>query len=324
MRTGVPDRDSRGEDGHRLGRAPPKRDHDLCVLRRRLLVQGRDAGRRGSPYGSLQRRRGERRSFVREGPLRLGLRDPQRAGATPMVRERSTEPWRAVSWQEAISYAAERLRSIQDRHGSTLSVGSLRRVAPTKRSSSCRRWCRAAFGNNNVDTCARVCHSPTGFGLKQTFGTSAGTQDFKSVDSCDVIVVIGANPTEAHPVFASRMKRRIREGAKLIVIDPRRTEIVRSPHVEADYHLQLHPGPTWQSSTPSPTSWSPRTSWTTSFVAERCEPDDFANWAGFISCTRVQPRGDRGDNRCARRGPAGSRAPVRHRRQSRPSTTASA
>ena len=86
---------------------------------------------------------------------------------------------------------------------------------------------RAAFGNNNVDTCARVCHSPTGYGLKTTLGTSAGTQDFDSVDEADVILVIGANPTDAHPVFASRMKRRLREGARLIVVDPRRIDLVQ-------------------------------------------------------------------------------------------------
>jgi formate dehydrogenase major subunit len=70
-----------------------------------------------------------------------------------------------------------------------------------------QKMIRTAFGNNNVDTCARVCHSPTGFGLSQAFGTSAGTQDFKSVELADVILLIGANPTDAHPVFASRMKR---------------------------------------------------------------------------------------------------------------------
>ncbi len=92
---------------------------------------------------------------------------------------------------------------------------------------------RGVFGSNNVDTCARVCHSPTGFGLSTTFGTSAGTQDFDSVMDPDVILVIGANPTDAHPVFASRMKRRLRQGAKLIVIDPRRIDLVRTPHIEA-------------------------------------------------------------------------------------------
>src|SRR5690606_18649107 len=84
-----------------------------------------------------------------------------------------------------------------------------------------QKMVRAAFGNNNVDTCARVCHSPTGFGLKTAFGTSAGTQDFRSVEHTDVMLLIGANPTDAHPVFGSRMKRRLREGAQIIVVDPR-------------------------------------------------------------------------------------------------------
>ena len=105
-----------------------------------------------------------------------------------------------------------------------------------------QKMVRAAFGNNNVDTCARVCHSPTGYGLKQTFGESAGTQDFQSVAQADVIMVIGANPTDGHPVFASRMKQRLRQGARLIVADPRRIDLVRSPHIEADHHLQLQAG----------------------------------------------------------------------------------
>src|SRR5262249_4368386 len=78
--------------------------------------------------------------------------------------------------------------------------------------------------------------------LSQAFGTAAGTQDFGSVEQTDVIIVIGANPTDAHPVFASRMKKRLRAGAKLIVIDPRRTDLVKSAHIEADYHLPLRPG----------------------------------------------------------------------------------
>jgi formate dehydrogenase major subunit len=96
--------------------------------------------------------------------------------------------------------------------------------------------------NNNTDTCARVCHSPTGYGLGQTFGTSAGTQDFDSVMHTDVVVVIGANPTDGHPVFASRLKKRLRQGAKLIVIDPRRIDLVKSAHIEAAHHLPLRPG----------------------------------------------------------------------------------
>jgi formate dehydrogenase major subunit len=208
---------------------------------------------------------------------------------TPMIRETIDEPWRVVSWQEAISYAAERLRSIQDRHG----VGSIGGITSSRCTNEevfvVQKMIRAAFGNNNVDTCARVCHSPTGFGLKQTFGTSAGTQDFKSVDSCDVIVVIGANPTAAHPVFASRMKHRIRQGAKLIVIDPRRTEIVRSPHVEADYHLQLLPGTNVAVVNALAHVVVTEDLVDHEFIAERCDPEDFAIWAAFISSPEYSP-----------------------------------
>jgi formate dehydrogenase major subunit len=161
---------------------------------------------------------------------------------TPLIRDAIDQPWREVSWDEAITFAATRLKAIQAERG-RFAVGGI----TSSRCTSEEVWVvmkliRAAFGNNNVDTCARVCHSPTGYGLKQTYGTSAGTQHFDSVAGADVIVVIGANPTEAHPVFASQMKRRLREGARLIVIDPRRIELVRSPHVEADVHLPLKPG----------------------------------------------------------------------------------
>src|SRR6202035_5384605 len=101
---------------------------------------------------------------------------------------------------------------------------------------------RGGFGNNNVDTCARVCHSPTGYGLSTTFGTSVGTQDVDSVEHTDVVILVGANPTDAHPVFASRLKKRLRQGARLIVIDPRAIDLVRTAHVEAAYHLPLLPG----------------------------------------------------------------------------------
>jgi formate dehydrogenase major subunit len=160
----------------------------------------------------------------------------------PMVRERTSDPWREVEWDEAVGTVARRLREIQQRHG-TGSIGAISSSRCTNEEVFVvQKMVRAAFRNNNVDTCARVCHSPTGYGLKQTFGESAGTQDFRSVAEADVIVVIGANPTDGHPVFASRMKRRLREGAKLIVVDPRRIDLVRTPHIEAEQHLQLRPG----------------------------------------------------------------------------------
>jgi formate dehydrogenase major subunit len=117
----------------------------------------------------------------------------------PLIRDSIHDPWQKVSWEEAINHAAKRFREIQAKYGRK-SVGGVYIV---------QKLVRTAFANNNVDTCARVCHSPTGYGLKQTLGTSAGTQPFESVMDADVIMVIGANPTEAHPVFASQMKRRI-------------------------------------------------------------------------------------------------------------------
>ena len=208
---------------------------------------------------------------------------------TPMVREAITDPWKPVSWDEAIGYTADRLRSIQARHG----VGAIGGITSSRCTNEevfvVQKMVRAAFGNNNVDTCARVCHSPTGFGLKQTFGTSAGTQDFKSVEKCDVVILIGANPTEAHPVFASRMKRRLREGAKLIVIDPRRIALVRTPHVEASYHLQLSPGTNVAVVNALAHVVVTEDLVDHEFVAERCEPDDFARWAAFISAPEFSP-----------------------------------
>src|SRR4249919_446422 len=160
----------------------------------------------------------------------------------PMIRSKITDPWREVSWEEAVNYAASEFKRIQAKYGRS-SVGGITSSRCTNEETFLvQKLVRAAFGNNNVDTCARVCHSPTGYGLKTTYGTSAGTQDFDSVEQADVIMIIGANPTDGHPVFASRMKQRLRAGAKLIVADPRRIDLVRSPHIEAAYHLPLAPG----------------------------------------------------------------------------------
>ncbi|GAA1478038.1 formate dehydrogenase subunit alpha [Nocardioides aestuarii] len=160
----------------------------------------------------------------------------------PMVRDTTADEWRVVSWEEAIGRVAEGFRAIQAEHG----VGSIGGISSSRCTNEevyvVQKMVRAAFGNNNIDTCARVCHSPTGYGLNQTFGTSAGTQDFKSVESADVVLLIGANPTDAHPVFASRMKKRLRAGAQIVVADPRRIDLVRTPHVEAAHHLPVLPG----------------------------------------------------------------------------------
>jgi formate dehydrogenase major subunit len=136
---------------------------------------------------------------------------------TPMIRKKITDPWREVSWEEAIQYAAAEFKRLQQTHGRDAVGGITSSRCTNEETYLVQKLVRAAFGNNNVDTCARVCHSPTGYGLKTTLGESAGTQDFDSVDKADVVMVIGANPTDAHPVFASHLKHRLRAGAKLIV-----------------------------------------------------------------------------------------------------------
>ena len=107
----------------------------------------------------------------------------------PMVRESTSEPWRVVTWSEAIETVARGFRQIQDRYG----IGAIGGISSSRCTNeevyAVQKMVRAAFGNNNVDTCARVCHSPTGYGLNQTFGTSAGTQDFASVEQADVCLL---------------------------------------------------------------------------------------------------------------------------------------
>ncbi len=207
----------------------------------------------------------------------------------PMVRAKITDPWREVSWAEAIAHTAAEFRRIQGKYGRG-SVGGITSSRCTNEETFLvQKLVRAAFGNNNVDTCARVCHSPTGYGLKNTFGTSAGTQDFDSVDQADVMLVIGANPTDAHPVFASRMKRRLRAGAKLIVIDPRRIDLVRTPHVEAQYHLPIRPGTNVAVLDAIAHVIVTEGLVDEAFVRERCEGEAFQRWAAFVAEAHNSP-----------------------------------
>ncbi len=207
----------------------------------------------------------------------------------PMIRERIDQPWREVSWDEAIGRVASEFRRLQEKHG-RLAIGGITSSRCTNEETYVmQKLIRGGFGNNNVDTCARVCHSPTGFGLSQAFGTSAGTQDFDSVEHSDVILVIGANPTDAHPVFASRLKKRLRQGARLIVIDPRRIDLVRMPHVEADYHLPLRPGTNVAVMNALAHTIVTEGLADERFVREFCDRDAFEYWAAFVSESQNSP-----------------------------------
>jgi len=208
----------------------------------------------------------------------------------PMIRENTSDPWREVSFEEAVEYTAGKFKQIQEKYGRK-SIGGITSSRCTNEEVwVVQKMIRAAFRNNNTDTCARVCHSPTGYGLKQTFGTSAGTQDFRSVDHTDLVLLIGANPTDAHPVFASRMKQRLRDnGADLIVCDPRKIDLVETPHIRANIHIPLTPGGNvalinalaHTIVTEDLADWD--------YVKERCDEKAFDEWLAFIKDKKNSP-----------------------------------
>jgi formate dehydrogenase major subunit len=200
----------------------------------------------------------------------------------PMLRAKTSDPWREVSWDEAIQYTASRFMEIQAKYGRKAIGGITSSRTTNEEVWVVQKMIRTAFRNNNTDTCARVCHSPTGYGLKQTLGTSAGTQDFASVDETDLVLLIGANPTDAHPVFASRMKKRLREGAEIIVCDPRRIDLVESPHVMASIHLPLLPGANVALINALAHTIVDENLVDWDYVKERCDMQAFNEWLTFI------------------------------------------
>ncbi|HEY2679623.1 MAG TPA: formate dehydrogenase subunit alpha [Steroidobacteraceae bacterium] len=207
----------------------------------------------------------------------------------PMIRAKISDPWREVPWDEAISYAASELKRIQAKYGRDSIGGITSSRCTNEETYVVQKLVRAGFGNNNVDTCARVCHSPTGYGLKNTIGESAGTQNFDSVMKADVIMVIGANPTDGHPVFASQMKRRLRQGAKLIVADPRTIDIVRTPHIEAQHHLKLRPGTNVALINSLAHVVVTEGLVKEDYVRERCEIPSFEKWRNFVALEKNSP-----------------------------------
>ncbi len=224
-----------------------------------------------------------------KGRFAFGYATHSERVTSPMIRESIDAPWQTVSWERALTFTAERIRAIQSQHGRD-SVGGITSSRCTNEETYLvQKLVRAAFGNNNVDTCARVCHSPTGYGLKTTLGESAGTQTFESVAHADVIMVIGANPTDAHPVFASRLKKRLRAGAHLIVADPRKIDLVESPHVRAAHHLQLRPGTNVAMINAIAHVIVTENLHDQAFIESRCDTDAFNQWQAFIEAPRNSP-----------------------------------
>jgi len=224
-----------------------------------------------------------------KGRFAFGYATHQDRITTPMIRESIHDPWQEVSWDEAFSFAAKKIKGIQKKYGKDAVGGITSSRCTNEETYLVQKLVRAAFGNNNVDTCARVCHSPTGYGLKTTMGESAGTQNFDSVMEADAIMIIGANPTDAHPVFASQMKRRLQEGADLIIVDPRAIDLVRSPHVEAEYHLGLRPGTNVAIVNALAHVILDEGLEAKEFIESRCDQEAYQDWREFILDAKNSP-----------------------------------
>lgn len=155
---------------------------------------------------------------------------------SPLLRKNgSLQP---VSWEEAYDFIAEKLLAIRNQHGPDAIAGISSARATNEENYLMQKFIRTVIGTNNIDCCARVCHSPTALGMQRSFGTGAATNSVEDIQYTDCILVIGANPTDAHPVTGAKIKQFAIKGKPTIVIDPRRTELARY----ATYHLALRPG----------------------------------------------------------------------------------
>ncbi|HRO31241.1 formate dehydrogenase subunit alpha [Citricoccus sp.] len=162
------------------------------------------------------------------------LTSPERL-QTPLVRrDGALVP---ATWDEAIGHVARQLSRVRGFDPDAFAVIASAR-ATNEENYLVQKFARTVMGTNNVDNCARVCHAPSASGLVASFGLGGGTNPFEDVDHSDTIMLVGANPTHAHPVVGARLLQRVIDGARLIAIDPRRTPLAR----HADIHLRPTPG----------------------------------------------------------------------------------
>lgn len=156
---------------------------------------------------------------------------------SPMIK-RSNGEFEAVSWDEAYDYITDEFKRIIRESGPDAIAGISSARTPNEENYLMQKFMRAIVGTNNIDCCARVCHSPTALGMQRAFGTGAATNSINDLEYTDCILVIGANPTAAHPVTGAKIKQKLMKGVTSIVVDPRRIELAKY----ATYHLQLKPG----------------------------------------------------------------------------------
>ncbi len=154
----------------------------------------------------------------------------------PLIKENGD--FRVATWEEAIHRIVTELGRIKDSHGGDAIAGLASSRATNEDCYVMQRLMRGALGTNNIDNCSRVCHSPTSFAMRKSLGLSGATGNFTDFDHADAAILMGANPTEGHPVVGARIKQATLRGLKLVVIDPRRIELCEYGVL----HLQPRPG----------------------------------------------------------------------------------
>ncbi len=160
---------------------------------------------------------------------------PERLRA-PMIRKNGT--LEEVSWDEAYSFIVDGFNRIREQYGADAIAGISSARCTNEENYLMQKFIRAVIGTNNIDCCARVCHSPTALGMQRSFGTGAATNSVADIKDTDCMLIIGANPTAAHPVTGAKMKQAAMKGVTMIIIDPREIELARY----TDHFLQLRPG----------------------------------------------------------------------------------
>ena len=171
-----------------------------------------------------------------KGRYAFGFYDHPDRLRSPLIKKNGK--FEEASWDDAYKYIKQKLEKIKNESGPDAIAGISSARCTNEENYVFQKMIRAAIGTNNIDCCARICHSPTAWGMQQTFGTGAATNSTEDIYHADLFLVIGANPTNAHPVTGAKIKQQVMKGKKLIVLDPITTDIAKL----ADYHIRLRPG----------------------------------------------------------------------------------
>ena len=171
-----------------------------------------------------------------KGRYAFGFYDHPDRLRSPLVKRNGK--FEEASWDEAYDYIKEKIEKIKNENGPDAIAGISSARCTNEENYVFQKMIRAVVGTNNIDCCARICHSPTAWGMQQTFGTGAATNSTEDIYHADLFLVIGANPTNAHPVTGAKIKQQVMKGKKLIVLDPITTDLAKL----ADYHIRLRPG----------------------------------------------------------------------------------